>query len=195
MIMSQRVALLSLSVLCILVSASCASRGSHTSESGGERAEDDDINTSRTLTVHVDTYNVGLARGFVDYASERQPFIIDALTQHESDLMCLQEVWDQPNIDALISGTQAQFPHNYWVKTERTEINPGCGDEEVAPLVSCIQERCADVSPGELASCGLGQCGMEFDATSPECQTCIASNLGQTIEGIVASCEGGGAAF
>ena len=78
MITSRRDTLLSLGLLCMLVSASCtsdtSSQASKISDSAGERSHD-----SRTLTVQVDTYNVGLARGFVDYASERRPLIIDAL--------------------------------------------------------------------------------------------------------------------
>jgi endonuclease/exonuclease/phosphatase family metal-dependent hydrolase len=95
----------------------------------------------------------------------------------------------------IITETESQFPHHYWVKTERTEMNPGCTAEEVAPLTECIETFCSEISPGELASCGLDQCGMEFEATSSACQTCIASNLGIPLEEIIDSCDGGGAAF
>jgi endonuclease/exonuclease/phosphatase family metal-dependent hydrolase len=147
------------------------------------------------FTFTVDTYNTGLAYGYVEYTMERLPHLIEVLSAYESDLICLQEVWRSDDREAIVASAQARFPHASWEVTERTEVNPGCSAEEVEPLRTCIETRCPDISPGELASCGLDQCGMEFEAASSQCQTCIATHLGQSLEEIIMSCEGGGPSF
>ena len=39
------------------------------------------------------TYNVGLARGFVDYADQRAEPVAAAVAALDADVVCLQEVW------------------------------------------------------------------------------------------------------
>ena len=191
--------------LC-LASLSCSDDSSSTSSVGGEVSMDPSAGAQEgaqagsmpevsPFIFTVDTYNTGLAYGFVEYALERLPSLIEAISAHESDLICLQEVWRAADREAIVARAQARFPHAFWEVTERTETNPGCSAEEVEPLRACIETQCPDISPGELASCGLDQCGMEFEATSAQCQTCIATHLGQSLEEIVMACEGGGPSF
>ena len=152
-------------------------------------------NNSAPLAPKVTTFNVGFAKGFVQYATDRVEPVAQALADHDAGVVCLQEVWFQEDIDALINGAEATYPHSFYEKTVSTEVNPGCTPEEVGPLQTCIEANCADVPQDELASCGLASCGAQFNGASSACQTCIASNLDKPIEEIVAACDGGGAKF
>jgi endonuclease/exonuclease/phosphatase family metal-dependent hydrolase len=160
---------------------------------GDDTIEDDGNNG--TSQAALTTYNVGLAKGFVPFASDRIAPNAAAIGASTSDVLCLQEVWDVEDVETVIAGAVGNYPHSYWVETMRDEVNAGCTDEEAAPLADCIRENCSDVPQDELANCGLANCGDEFSATSTECQTCVASNLDKDIDGILEACSGGGAAF
>ena len=141
------------------------------------------------------TINAGLAKGFVPYASDRILPVAEAVGASDADVLCLQEVWDVADVEAVIQTAAVAYPHSYWVETMRDEQNAGCTPEEADPLAECIRTNCSDVPQDELAGCGLGMCGDEFSATTQACQTCIASNLDKDIDGILEACSGGGAAF
>ena len=49
----------------------------------------------------VQSFNVGLAHGFVAHAEERTAPIIDVVVTSEADVMCLQEVWRQEDRDRV----------------------------------------------------------------------------------------------
>lgn len=148
------------------------------------------------------TYNVGLARGFVDYAAERVQPVAEAVAALDADVVCLQEAWihqdDEGNwvddqITTIIAEASESFPHSYWERTVAPdEAKVGCSTEEADPLQACVEQNCAEVAPGELAGCALSNCGTEFNATSTECQTCIAGELGNPLDDIIATCTGDG---
>lgn len=152
------------------------------------------------------TYNVGLARGFVDYADQRAEPVAQAIAALDADVVCLQEVWLREEVgsgylpayeDTILAATAATFPHHFseiTLPTPGTET--GCNAAEAGPLQTCAEAMCAGVDPGELAGCALMFCGDEYRATSAACQTCIASNLGNPIDVIIDRCLGdGGGAF
>ncbi len=66
---------------------------------------------SDALEIRVDTLNVGLAGAFVpNEAARRQP-VIDAIAALESDIVCLQEVWEQGDKDRVIAAATGRYPH------------------------------------------------------------------------------------
>lgn len=138
------------------------------------------------------TFNAGLARGFVPYAAERIQPVTEAIAAHDSDVLCVQEVWFDEEIDAVLEGVKDTYHHSMVYKTESDELNDGCGMEEAEVLADCVREKCSDVPQDQLGSCGIGMCGTEFSAASVPCQTCVAANLHQDIDAIIATCEGGG---
>ncbi len=146
---------------------------------------------SATLTVT--TFNAGLARGFVPYADERLPFISPGVLGLESDVVCLQEVWDDDQIARIEEETGDTFPHRYFAKTVEEAGDPACTEEDTTDLVACVEENCADVVPDDLAGCVLGSCGEQFMATESDCQSCAVSNLGQSFEEILNVCLTSGA--
>ncbi len=153
-----------------------------------------------TNQLSVATFNVGMARGYVDHAAERFEHIVSALRDLEdTDVICIQEIWADEDIEALKSGVAATYPESYMHRTQLSdftdgEINtPACTMEEAAPLVACAVPLCD--GEADLASCVLGNCEAEFNATSADCQACAAGNLGLgNVPDIVAACTSGDAA-
>lgn len=69
---------------------------------------DDDVDP---VEVRVDTFNVALAGAFVPNEAERRGPVIDAVAALESDIVCLQEVWEQTDKDAFRAAATGRFPH------------------------------------------------------------------------------------
>jgi endonuclease/exonuclease/phosphatase family metal-dependent hydrolase len=144
------------------------------------------------------TFNTGLARGFVDHAEGRLPLIGPALAALEADVVCLQEVWTDGDAAAIVQAAASAFPHNYREATtgENGNGETGCTAEEIEPLEECARENCSDVTPENLGTCVLGNCGAEFGAVSDSCQGCFASQLGNPLDDMIEAClEGAGGSW
>jgi endonuclease/exonuclease/phosphatase family metal-dependent hydrolase len=144
----------------------------------------------------VATYNAGLATGFVEYADERMPLIGPAVAALDADVVCLEEVWTQEQVDAVLAATKAAFPYSYHevTKGEGGTTAAACGESESGPLGDCAKKKCGDKAPGELAKCVLDNCKPEFDALSPPCVTCVGANVGKALQEILDACAKPGAA-
>ncbi|WP_168210769.1 endonuclease/exonuclease/phosphatase family protein [Persicimonas caeni] len=152
-------------------------------------------------TATFETYNVGLARGFVPQAEARVQPVADAIAQSPADVMCLQEVWlfqdeqgewSTGQIDALTSGASESFPYNYFEVTELGE-SVSCSQEEADPLETCVRANCDGVSNDELSTCALNNCGEELNGLSSPCQECVFGQIGGSIDDILNACTGDGA--
>ena len=164
-----------------------------TEEGGEETASEGGDGTEVPEGLRVATYNAGLADQFVSYATERQAPIAEALSGIEVDVLCLQEVWTQEAIDALVEATGETFPHVHYEFTEEdlSDVTPACTAEEVGPLEACINENCAETD--NLTDCGIEFCIAEFTSLETTCQGCVASNLNLGVEGVLTACvESGG---
>ncbi len=169
--------------------------GSDPGSDAGEDAGGSDA--GQVKTVAFATYNAGLAVGFVDYADERQPAIGEGIAALEADVVCLQEVWLPEQIEAVKNATSSAFTHSYVEMTE-DDLDAGAGDggltggacsqEEIDTFGGCVRDHCSDVETSELTTCALGNCGDEFGNLSPDCLTCVASNIGGTIDDILDTC-------
>jgi exonuclease III len=67
----------------------------------------------------VTTYNAGLAYTFVPLAKERFPEVVKALKKHDSDVLCLQEVWTKKDRKKLMKALQNEYPHTLFEKVTR----------------------------------------------------------------------------
>ena len=144
----------------------------------------------------VATYNLGLAAGYVDYAAQRRPQQVTLLEGLDADLVCLQEVWTQADIDAIVTGVAATFPYHHEVFIEDHTIGaPSCEAGPLAALRTCVEDKCAGVPAGELATCVTGNCTDAFFATAPGCQVCLAANLGKPFDDIFDACTNGSELF
>ncbi|HOU54445.1 MAG TPA: endonuclease/exonuclease/phosphatase family protein [Myxococcota bacterium] len=155
----------------------------------GEAPDHQEIGPDFTVV----TYNTGLAVGYVDWAPQRVPFIGEAIRSLEADVVCLQEVWADMDGDAIIQATSTVFPHSFRMLTsdESGGEAAACTSQELDPLAACTRDHCSDVPPENLANCVLGNCGDQFNAISSTCQTCLVSQLGNTLDDMVAACSGG----
>lgn len=140
------------------------------------------------------TYNLGLAQNYVDYAEERVEHVVAAVAGLDVELICLQEVWDTDDIDAVIEGTKATFPHSYVPETpEEGGGEPACSEEESGPLLGCVTENCAGAE--NLADCALENCAVEFGAVSSGCSSCLVANISKPLEEIFSNCAEGSAMY
>jgi hypothetical protein len=57
-------------------------------------------------------------------------------------------------------------------------------------LLACITANgCDQVCPDQLDDCGLEHCLAELGALPPSCLTCVQSNIGNTLDDILTTCE------
>lgn len=176
----------------ILVAAACGDDSD--SSSGGDPA----------ASFQVVTYNAGLAQGFVDHTEVRAPAVTEALSELTADVVAVQEVWTPEDVTALTDGVADTHPHSFFLEPqpEPTEeegaeqaggqkTGPPCPADEAIPLEDCARANCGDVADDQLSDCVLASCGTEFAATCPECQTCLAANIGGSLDEILAACAEG----
>jgi len=159
-----------------------------------EVAEDVAPEVAPAVSYSFVTYNLGLAQNYVDYAEERVEHVVAAVAGLDAEVICLQEVWDTDDIDAIIQGTKASYPHSYVPETpEEGGSEPACSDEESGPLLGCVTEHCAEAE--NLADCALENCAVEFGAVSSGCSSCLVANISKPLEEIFVNCAEGSAMY
>lgn len=154
---------------------------------------------------NIATYNAGLAQGFVDLATERAPLVFDAVGDLAVDVVAVQEVWTPEDVAALEAATADSFGNSFFLDPQPDDPDaaaadddtPPCSLDESKPLEDCARLECDGVADDQLSNCVLTSCGDEFSATCEECQTCLAANIGGSLDDILDACtkKGGGSAF
>ena len=157
-------------------------------------------------SIDVATFNAGLATGFVDYAPERTPLIGPAVSKLGADVICLEEVWEQPAIDQVLADTKAAYPYSYHEVTsgDTGSQAPACQASDTAALEQCVLDSCSDVQPSELGGCALANCKDEFVGLPKDCGNCVAANIGNAgkaasvqdaVDQIVGACQTAGNSY
>jgi len=139
--------------------------------------------TELTLT----TYNVGLAHTFVAHAKERLPHIIDALTAHRTDVLCVQEAWNKKDRKEIAKNLEDLFAAEYFTKISnlREGRRPTCKIKELfgeGKFVSCMQTQCKGLDGDEFTDCILDKCGnalSELKQTNRQCATALMAQVGK----------------
>jgi D-arabinose 1-dehydrogenase-like Zn-dependent alcohol dehydrogenase len=132
----------------------------------------------------------------VPYSPERQPAVVEAVAAIDADVVCLNEVWTEADITAIIEAAAATFPHHAVEMTleEGASGEPACTPEEAEPLKVCAESNCADTD--DLTGCVLTFCAAEFDALSDTCTACAAANIGlNDVAAILEVCTSGSGTF
>jgi endonuclease/exonuclease/phosphatase family metal-dependent hydrolase len=135
----------------------------------------------------VETYNVGLAYGFVDYAEERRGPIQEALAASEADLICLQEVWAAEDKAAISEAAAASYPYAFStpVKQTKAERSPACRIRDLFGkdrFVSCMTGSCGGLDGDALTDCIVNQCGPILEGLKtekPDCATSLMAQVGK----------------
>lgn len=144
---------------------------------------------------HVATFNAGLARNYVPYVEERLPAIIAGLNELDADVVCLQEVWEERDIKAVIAGARKRFPYNTRVQSAdsifaRDAREPSCGPTDLQALAECVGQQCATAA--DKTGCVMEQCGKHFLSLPSRCRTCLAANVSKLLPEIVETCTSKG---
>ncbi len=131
------------------------------------------------LPLRFATYNTGLAYNFVGYAKERRQLLADAIAKADTDVLCLQEVWLDDDVTLITQTAKTAFPYSYSVKTSDQGVGgpAACTETDATALKTCVEAHCSTITDS-LADCALSNCSKEYDAASPTCKTCLASNIG-----------------
>ena len=135
------------------------------------------------------TFNAGLARGYVLYASERATRIGQAVSELGVDVLCLQEVWRPADVTLVQRDTARSLPESFFLDplTEVGIAGASCTEEDRAPLEVCARRDCP-VPADELANCVLKACNAEFNAVTAPCQACLVRNVGEELDAMIENC-------
>lgn len=132
------------------------------------------------------TYNAGLAYGFVGYAEERAPLVPGQVAALPVDVLCVNEVWDAADVQAMKQATASTLPSaRFFADSQVIADEAACEEDAVQPLIACVEEECGN-EPS--ADCVLSACGPEFAAQTGDCQQCLAANVGGSIDDINGAC-------
>lgn len=154
-------------------------------------SDDNNNNKNRTESLTVTSYNMGLALNFVAFTQERLEANETLLADHDSDVICLQEVWLDDYVDGLAQALKPNFPHIYTVEPEQVfSGEAACSEEEVAGFANCANTQCPGLAGSELVNCGLAQCGSFLPDLSPQCTDGVIGAVGIpgiTVDALVAA--------
>ncbi len=144
-------------------------------------AEDD-------VVLHVETWNVGLAHGFVDHAEVRAPEIWTAIEGSEADLVCLQEVWSEEDRDSAVETLAESHPQLHLTDNEQLKASsaPACrrgdlfGEDK---FVSCLTGSCGGLEGDALTDCIIEECEpilAQLKTDKPECAKALMAQVGKS---------------
>lgn len=140
------------------------------------------------VVLEVETWNVGLAHGFVDHAAPRAPEIWAAVEGSEADLVCLQEVWNEEDREAAVETLAASHPHTHLTENEQLKASksPACrigdlfGEDR---FVSCLTDSCGGLEGDALTDCIIDECEpilAELKTEKPECAKALMAQVGKS---------------
>ncbi|MDB9786804.1 endonuclease/exonuclease/phosphatase family protein [Bacteriovoracaceae bacterium] len=141
------------------------------------------------------SYNAGLAYGFVHYAEQRRPHLLEALkTQNtDADIVCLQEVWNQSDIYQFKSQLKNIYPHSFSVEAKQTftQNSPACRATNIigsGKFGTCVLSNCTSESGDKFTDCIINTCRESMDTLKQENRECAAALFSQVgsslIEGL-----------
>jgi len=139
-------------------------------------------------TLTVETWNVGLAHGFVDDATARMPAILKALAEADADIICMQEVWKTSDRDLIRATLDSSYRHIYApdVGQKKASSAPVCKKDDLFgddKFVSCLLGDCSGTSGDEKTNCIIDKCGPVLDAlktAKPECANALMAQVGKS---------------
>jgi len=130
------------------------------------------------------TYNLGLAHTFIPYAKERVEPLAKALNEHDSDVVCLQEVWKKKDQRKIVKALKGNFPFSFVEKTKkfRQGSKPTCKVSEIfgeGKFVSCMQNQCGGLDGDKFTDCIINKCGTALQNLKTENRTCASALMAQ----------------
>jgi endonuclease/exonuclease/phosphatase family metal-dependent hydrolase len=141
--------------------------------------------SAKGTDLSVTTFNTGLAHGFVADADKRVKLIVNELKKHDTDILCLQEVWRENDQNSLKKGLQEAFPFSFSspIVSEAAGEAPVCHFSDLFAKnrpVRCLAEKCRQAK--DLTGCLLDQCASEIQALKKENPLCLNALFSQVGE-------------
>lgn len=149
------------------------------------------------ITMSFTTFNAGLSAETVPYSTERKDFLKTAIAALDSDVVCLQEIWDEADAKEIIKAAKVTYPNSYYSVTEgdgsTTPTVAPCTQEELTPLAICYMSKCgtSGTDPLTIGLCIAQNCTTELTGIPTECRNCLINAVsGGTADmnGILAAC-------
>jgi len=143
------------------------------------------LNSYASLTL--ETFNVGLAKGFVGLSEEREPKIIEALAKSKADVICVQEAWGIKVRDKITKALQANYVDIYKTNVYQTTTSsrPSCRVKQLfgkGKFVTCMQKQCGDFEGDDFTNCILNKCDGALDTLKDqnrECGSALMAKVGK----------------
>lgn len=133
------------------------------------------LNSYASLTI--ETFNVGLAKGFVDLSEEREPEVIKAIEKSNADIICIQEAWDITLRDKITNALKTTYTDIYKTNVYQTTTSsrPSCKINQLfgkGKFVTCMQKQCGDYEGDDFTDCILTKCQGALDTLKNENREC-----------------------
>jgi len=136
-------------------------------------------NKNKIDAITVTSYNMGLALNFVPYTQERLVANETLITDYDSDVICMQEVWLEEHVEAIEQALGENYPYIYTVEPEQIfSETAACTDEEIAGFANCAEAQCPGLSGSALVACAPAQCNTFFADLSPTCTDGVIGAIG-----------------
>lgn len=131
-------------------------------------------------SIKVETFNLGLAHGFVDHAAERTPKLLEAIQESDADILCLQEVWSLTDREIVHEALSKKFSDIYLTPVYQTTTasRPSCMPWQLfgkGKFVSCMQSQCKDQSGDDFTDCIIEECGESLERLKSENRQCASA--------------------
>ncbi len=159
------------------------------SETSGAGGSAGDGGGRDPLEVRIDTYNVALTGALSPSEMQRRQPLLDAIAGAESDILCLEEVSDRTDKEAVRDAAIDSFPYIVWVETDLdTPLDdPTDQNGEVPPAPTTVPcPRDVEVSEGVSVA---DQMDGALDCVRDACSTIPGSDDGRTTTTSCASAE------
>ena len=130
------------------------------------------------------TFNALFTGDFDQTAEIRLKPTVEAITDINADVLCLQEIFYRDDIDYFtnaLNNSPKWAGSDVYVEFTQEEITEiPCGVQDNTPLFTiqmCVMTNCIPIGEESLASCILANCAAEIDSPTPECTQCLAANI------------------
>lgn len=129
-------------------------------------------------------FNVGLAHGFVDYAEERIPGIIEEIKKSDADYFCLSEVWEKKDRKTFMKELGKIYPYTHMTPIEQsyTRNRPSCKIKDLfgeGKFATCTLKQCKGLDGSEFTQCVTSKCGPALRALQGDKRQCAQALMAQ----------------
>ncbi|MFN8391567.1 MAG: endonuclease/exonuclease/phosphatase family protein [Bdellovibrionota bacterium] len=152
--------------------------------SNSDQAGTGDPAPAGSETLRVSTFNAGLLPQFVPNTDARVTPVAEAVAAHDSDVVCLQELWRPADQQAIANAIHSRYPYVTIPPAHQKLASalPVCNASDFEPIATCALTDCLVGSLG-FYECLVGTCHDELEtlaAKNPECAQAVTAQEGKS---------------